>query len=54
MIVKELKEFLETIPDDAIVCMVNDGCYISEVKIFKYEQRKEENKSNIKRVILDR
>lgn len=54
MTVKELKEFLSNVPDEAIVGTKEDGAYWSEFNVFEYIQKVCKDGTTIQQVLLYR
>ncbi len=54
MTVKELKEFLSNIPDEALVGTKEDGVYWNEFNVFEYTQKVCKDGTTIQHAMLCR
>lgn len=54
MIVKELKEFLENVPDDTPIYIKEESCYLKLMTQIEYKLSKDDKNHLVKSLIFDR
>lgn len=54
MTVKELKEFLENVPDDTTIYIKDEGCYLKLITQLEYKLFKDDKNHLVKSLIFDR